>query len=308
MAALPKAFVMLGLGFGGGFLMLMAFMTRENEHRGVLLPPLPRTAAVHAFPAAAMPALPLLPTCRRLVDRGAHTRHAGNRRNELPAGCARAVRPRRRARPAAVARLPLRGCALGVCREPAEVRACGGGGGSRQGPSRAGSPHLPIPCPPHRSGLMIVYLIVSADILAGHAGEPGLVCDLLGASPGSSLCGSRQLAAGLVAALCIVRGLPGLPGLLQHAWPAGAVSAADMLPAEPAALPCRRPRRAPIWLLRLRRTRLPVVLSAGPAGGTQAPGIHCHHIVDRTGGCRHLGGSHARPGRRGRDAGACACA
>lgn len=52
------------------------------------------------------------------------------------------------------------------------------------------------------AGLMIIYIIISADVLAGHPGSPGLVCDLLGAD-GSGWCGNRQLAAGTVAALCI---------------------------------------------------------------------------------------------------------
>lgn len=43
-----------------------------------------------------------------------------------------------------------------------------------------------------------MYVIVSADILAGHEGAPGLVCDLLGTRP-SGWCGSRQLLAAVVA-------------------------------------------------------------------------------------------------------------
>ena len=43
-----------------------------------------------------------------------------------------------------------------------------------------------------------MYVIISADILAGHEGAPGLVCDLLGTRP-SGWCGSRQLLAAIVA-------------------------------------------------------------------------------------------------------------
>lgn len=50
--------------------------------------------------------------------------------------------------------------------------------------------------------LFCSQIIISADVLAGHPGSPGLVCDLLGAD-GSGWCGNRQLAAGTVAALCI---------------------------------------------------------------------------------------------------------
>lgn len=53
-----------------------------------------------------------------------------------------------------------------------------------------------------RPGLMIVYVIITADILAGHEGAPGLVCDLLGAHP-SGWCGSRQLLAAVVAVCCM---------------------------------------------------------------------------------------------------------
>ncbi len=49
---------------------------------------------------------------------------------------------------------------------------------------------------------MIVYIILSADILAGHEGAPGLVCDLLSARP-SGWCGSRQLLAAVVAVCCM---------------------------------------------------------------------------------------------------------
>jgi hypothetical protein len=49
---------------------------------------------------------------------------------------------------------------------------------------------------------MIVYVIITADILAGHEDAPGLVCDLLGAKP-SGWCGSRQLLAAVVAVCCM---------------------------------------------------------------------------------------------------------
>jgi amino acid permease len=52
------------------------------------------------------------------------------------------------------------------------------------------------------AGLMIVYVIITADILAGHEDAPGLVCDLLGAKP-SGWCGSRQLLAAVVAVCCM---------------------------------------------------------------------------------------------------------
>lgn len=45
---------------------------------------------------------------------------------------------------------------------------------------------------------MIVYIIIAADVLAGHEGAPGLVCDLLAASP-RGWCGNRPLAAAVVA-------------------------------------------------------------------------------------------------------------
>lgn len=56
------------------------------------------------------------------------------------------------------------------------------------------------------AGLMIVYCIISADVLAGHEGAPGLVCDLLGGGGGSGRggwCANRQLMAGLVAVACM---------------------------------------------------------------------------------------------------------
>lgn len=52
------------------------------------------------------------------------------------------------------------------------------------------------------AGLLIVYIIITADVLAGHPGAPGLACDLLGAGA-SGWCGNRQLAAGAVALLCM---------------------------------------------------------------------------------------------------------
>lgn len=52
------------------------------------------------------------------------------------------------------------------------------------------------------AALPCVQVIIAADVLAGHEGAPGLVCDLLHADSGG-WCGSRQLAAGLVA-LCFM--------------------------------------------------------------------------------------------------------
>lgn len=40
------------------------------------------------------------------------------------------------------------------------------------------------------------------DILAGHEGAPGLVCDLLGSHP-AGWCGSRPLLAAVVAVCCM---------------------------------------------------------------------------------------------------------
>ncbi|KAL4444692.1 hypothetical protein ABPG77_002509 [Micractinium sp. CCAP 211/92] len=50
------------------------------------------------------------------------------------------------------------------------------------------------------AGLLIVYIIITADVLAGHPGAPGLVCDLLGSAAGG-WCANRALAAGVVAVL-----------------------------------------------------------------------------------------------------------
>lgn len=41
-------------------------------------------------------------------------------------------------------------------------------------------------------------IIITADVLAGHQGAPGLLCDLLGADD-SGWCANRSLAAGTVA-------------------------------------------------------------------------------------------------------------
>lgn len=50
------------------------------------------------------------------------------------------------------------------------------------------------------AGLLIVYIIITADVLAGHPGSPGLLCDLLGGDAGG-WCANRSLAAGAVAVL-----------------------------------------------------------------------------------------------------------
>ncbi|KAI3424945.1 hypothetical protein D9Q98_008327 [Chlorella vulgaris] len=52
------------------------------------------------------------------------------------------------------------------------------------------------------AGLMIIYVIISADVLAGHVGASGLVCDLLGGEAGD-WCSNRELAAGVVV-LCFM--------------------------------------------------------------------------------------------------------
>lgn len=48
------------------------------------------------------------------------------------------------------------------------------------------------------AGLLVVYVIVPADILAGHPGQPGILCDFLNGAEG---CGDRALVSALV---CIV--------------------------------------------------------------------------------------------------------
>ncbi len=44
----------------------------------------------------------------------------------------------------------------------------------------------------------LLQIIITADVLAGHPGAPGLVCDLLGSAAGG-WCANRALAAGVVA-------------------------------------------------------------------------------------------------------------
>ncbi|PSC68607.1 Extracellular basic protease [Micractinium conductrix] len=122
MAALPRAFAMLGVLLAGGFLLLMAYMTHWS-----------------------------------------------------------------------VESLTLGTMVTGHMSYPDVVRSlCG----------RSGSKLLALCLVCRCAGLMIVYIIVTADVLAGHAGAPGLVCDILG-DCASGWCGSRELLAGGVALLCM---------------------------------------------------------------------------------------------------------
>lgn len=232
MAALPRAFVMLGLLLAAGFLLLMAYMTRERGRRGARRMGAAAVAEVRRQPghasgfssswlAAGMPAFrhiaaswPSRRACTaaspfphfyRLVDRGTDPGHPGHRPHELPRCRAAAVRPQRRAPAAALSRLPLRRCGA------AGWLCLGGFERGRPVACSRYSEHLSAPCcatglladphmlPPAPAGLMIVYLIIAADVLAGHEGAPGLLCDLFGGGTAAGWCADRRLAAGAIA-------------------------------------------------------------------------------------------------------------
>ena len=159
-------------------------------------------------------------------------------------------------------------------------------------PAAAPAPaaHLLLPSLPPRK-----QVIIAADVLAGHEGAPGLLCDLLHTGSGG-WCGSRQLAAGVVA-LCFIAPLVtpkrlastaitrwGARQYRASAWQYGSTALQSAtLCCMPAMHVCPRSR---------------------PAGTSShcrlRSAVRCPPLqLDRPGGCRRVGWGDAGPGGGG---------